>query len=440
MQIDRLSSVPFSPVIYNPKLGDLSHFLAPPYDVIDREQCERLLSKHPYNVVQLILPPSLEAESPSRYLKAARLWEQWLKEGVLVEIEEPSVFVYEQRFLVGKEEKKHLSLLTTIPLSDYEKGLVRPHEQTMLKPKSDRLTLLRLTGAEFGQVHGLLSDETGEWCDLLQSVTTDPVWLRGNLDGVEHTLWRVTDPAFNGEINRLIAQQWLMIADGHHRYETALAFQKEIPEAGKDPNHPANFVGVVLADYQHNATLLPTHRLIRFPNPESAERALQEIRRHFRFDVVNWGGDDEGLREIFAGSQGNPFLFVTQERIWLVTVSGHESSIAKFTEQLPSPLRKVDTAVLHQAVLPVIFAAVGLKPEDLTIDYTHDAATAYYFSQQGGNMAILLRPISLELVREVAEQGYRLPPKTTYFVPKVPSGLVMRKILSHRSKNSDEGG
>jgi uncharacterized protein (DUF1015 family) len=285
-------------------------------------------------------------------------------------------------------------------------------------------------GAELGQVHGLLSDDTGEWHELLRSATSATVWLRGELDDVEHIVWRITDPAFNEEVNRLLARQWLVISDGHHRYETALTFREEVPEAKRDPNHPANFIGIVIADFQRNATVLPTHRLVRFSSFEDVERVLQEVRRHFRSTAVNWGGDEKMLSQIFQNSNGIPFLFAAQGQALLVTVTRFEGGVSQYIQQLPLPLRKVDTAILHQAVLPVVFAAVGLKPSDLTIDYTHDAEFAFWFAQQEGNMAILLRPISPQLVREVAEQGYRLPPKTTYFVPKVPSGLVMRKILS----------
>lgn len=426
---NRLCSVPFHPVIYNPDLGDLSLLLAPPYDVIDRVQCERLLSRHPYNVVRLILPPSLDADEPSRYEKASLLWKQWLKERVLIESEEPSVFVYAQRFSLWGKQKQHLALLTTIPLTDYETGLVRPHEHTMPKPKSDRMNLMRAVGAELGQVHGLISDETGEWNELLNSIVSEPAWLKGELDGVEHIVWKVTDKAFNEEIDRLLSSQWLVIADGHHRYETALAFRDEIADAKVNPNHPSNFVGIVLADYQRNATILPTHRLLRFSNPEDVERVIQGIRQRFHSFETGWDGTDKGLADILTNLQGVSFLVVAQERVLLVTLSGVESAISRYIEQLPPPLRRVDTAVLHQAFLPFVLASVGIKPENLTIDYTHDATAALRFARVEGNMGILLRPIPLELVREVAAKGYRFPPKTTYFLPKVPSGLVMRKIL-----------
>ncbi len=431
----QLLSRPFLPIIYNPDLGDLSPLLAPPYDAIGEEQCAQLLSRHPYNIVRLILPPSLNPDDPLRYQKVASLWEQWLKERVLIELDEPSVFVLAQRFTLNGRQREHLMLLTTIPLCDFDSGLVRPHEHTMPKPKSDRLNLIRSTGAEFSQVHGLLSDEKGEWRQLLQTVTSEPAWLRGELDGTENLVWRITDQAFNDEVNRLLASQWLVIADGHHRYETALAFREEVPEAKLNPDHPANFVGIVLADYQNNALVFPTHRLLHFHDREDAERVLQEIRRRFRVEAIDWGEVEGQLFRVFANPGGTPFLIVAQERVWLITVRGNEGSILQPMEQLPPPLRRVDTAVLHQAILPVVFASAGIKPEDLTVDYTHDAQSAYRFAQMDGNIAILLRPISLELVREVAAQGYRLPPKTTYFVPKVPSGLVMRKILSLERKS-----
>jgi len=429
MAQNRLLSKPFPPVVFNPNLGDLSLLIAPPYDVIGEEECERLLSKHPCNIVRLILPPSLNPDDPMRYQEAADLWEQWLREGVLVELDEPSVFVLAQRFTLGSHLKEHLMLLTTIPLLGFDSGLIRPHEHTMPKPKADRMNLLRSTGAELGQVHGLLSDESGEWNQLLRTVVTEPAWLRGNLNGVENLIWRITDRAFNEEVNRLLATQWLVIADGHHRYETALAFREEVDAAKINPDHPANFIGIVLADYQQNATVLPTHRLLRFRKPEDAERALQEIRRRFFTQPVEWDGSDEQLSQLLESQSGIPFLFAAQERFWLVTVKGTEGSLLQTLEELPLPLRKVDTAVLHQSLLPVVLASAGVKPEDLTVDYTHDARTAYRFAQREGNMAVLLRPIPLELVREVAAQGLRLPPKTTYFVPKIPSGLVMRKIL-----------
>lgn len=430
MAKNKLLSRPFPPVIYNPDLGDLSLLIAPPYDVIDEKQCEQLLSRHPCNVVRLILPPSLYPEDPLRYQKAAALWEEWLRGQVLIELEEPSVFVLLQRFTLNGKQREHLMLLTTIPLSDFESGLVRPHEHTMPKPKSDRLNLLRSTGGEFGQVQGLLDDEKGEWHRLLQTIVTEPVWLRGNLDGVENIVWRITDQAFNEEVNRLLSPQWLVIADGHHRYETALTFREEVPEAKLNPEHPANFIGIVLADYQRNATVLPTHRLLHFHNCEDTERVLQEIRRRFRTEAIEWDGTEEQLSQLFGNLSDIPFLFVAQERIWVVTVSENESNILYALEQIPKPLRRVETAVLHQALLPFILASVSVKPDDLTVDYTHDHKNAYQFAQREGNIAILLRPISLELVREVAAQGYRLPPKTTYFVPKIPSGLVMRKIFN----------
>lgn len=425
----RLQASPFAPTIYNPDLGDLSPMLAPPYDIIDERQCEQFLSRHPYNIVRVILPPSLDSDDPMRYEKSAALWREWLSKGIVVELDEPALFVYLQRFPFSGKLKEQISLIAAMPIFDYETNLVRPHEHTMPKPKTDRLELLKATGTEFGQVHGLISDETGEWNQLLRGIVREPVWLKANLDGVEHIVWRVADREFASEVNRLLAPQCLVIADGHHRYETAFSFRREVPEAIGNNEHPANFISIVLADYQRNATILPTHRLFQFPSQEFAERVLQEIHRRFWAEEVDWDGSEERLEQIFENCQGVPLVFVAQNQSTLVKITGIEGSISHFIEQLPQPLRKVDTAVLHQSLLPVIFASVGLKPEDLKVYYTHDANFAHDFSQQEGNIAILLRPIPVELVREVAAQGYRLPPKTTYFVPKVPSGLVMRKIL-----------
>ncbi len=430
MKSHRLQVSPFTPVIYNPQLNNLSLLIAPPYDVISEEQCKQLLSIHPYNIVRVILPPFLDADDPKRYEKAANLWRQWLKEGILVELDKPSLFVYSQRFSLDKEVKEHLSLIALMPLYDYETNLVRPHEQTMPKAKSDRLELLRVTKAEFGQVQGLVSDETGDWDKLLRAIAKEPAWLKASLDGVENSLWQVSDREFAEEVNRLLANQWLVIADGHHRYETALSFRNEISEAATNPNHPANLISIVIADYQRNATVLPTHRLFRFPNHELVQRVIKEVRHKFWSEEIEWDKSDESLSQIWSNYRNAFSIFASQDKVLLVTVTGIEGAVSHFLEQLPPPLRRVDTAILHQSILPIVFASVGVKPEDLKVDYTHDANVAYDFAQQEGNLAILLRPIPLELVREVASRGYRLPPKTTYFVPKIPSGLVMRKILN----------
>jgi hypothetical protein len=207
-----------------------------------------------------------------------------------------------------------------------------------------------------------------------------------------------------------------------------LAFRKELPEAQSDPDHPANFVGIILADYQRNATVLPTHRLFRFAQPESVERLLRELMRRFRTVNANWDGTDEGLERLLAEAPTVSFLIVAQERVKQVFVYGFESGVAQALEQLPPPLRKVDTAVLHHAVLPIVMAGAGIAPESVTVSYTQDAQNAHAFAQDEGCLAVLLRPVPLDLVREVAAQGYRLPPKTTYFIPKAPSGLVMRRL------------
>lgn len=446
MTFGRLRAVPFRPVIFNPALADLSQLIAPPYDIIDEATCEVLLARHPYNIVRLILPPSLYGRQTTRYDDAALIWQQWRKDGILLEIDEPSLFVSVQRFPWRGGSREHWVLLATIPLMGYSTGFIRPHEQTMPQPKSDRLTLLRAMGAELSQVHGLLSDETGEWTRLLQTATQGDAWLKATLDGVEHLVWRVTDSTFAEAVNSFLSSQWLVIADGHHRYETALTFRAELPEAQADPNHPANFVSIVLADCQRNATVLPTHRLLRFQDQESVERVLREWMRRFRTITVNWDGSDEMAEQLltnsdslFATASRRPiapsshrpivtFLLVAQERVKQAFVYGFESDVAHALEQLPPPLRGVDTAILHHGVLPVIMAGAGVVPEQVAIDYTHSAATANTFAQQDNCLAILLRPIPPQTVRDIAQHGLRLPPKTTYFFPKAPSGLIMRQI------------
>lgn len=429
MKPPTVTVVPFCPVTFNPDLADLSDLIAPPYDTIDDEICRSLLNRHPHNIVRLILPQTISPPSSDPYGAAARLWREWFRQKVLIESDEPSLFIYVQRFLWRGKLQEHRFLLGAMALVGYETGLVRPHEETMTRVKADRLKLLEATGVEFSQVHALLSDETGEWNNLLGEAMRGTEWLRVKMDGVEHFLWRLNDPEFLRGANHLLSSQWLVIADGHHRYETALAFQKRVIRKGDDADHPANFIGTLIADYQQNAMTLPTHRLLSFSEQEGVERVIGEVARRFPTVDAEWDGTEEGVERIFGDEKGIPFLFVAQGRVKRVLIRGIERELEEALRGFPPILRRVDTIILHRFVLPFVMAGAGIRKGTVHLSYTPDARVAKEFSEGEGRLAILVRATPPSLVRAIAQQGLRLPPKTTYFFPKAPSGLIMRRVI-----------
>ena len=377
------------------RVGDLSRVIAPPYDVITPEEQEALYARSPWNVIRLILP-----REEDRGASASRTLRAWVDERVLVRDPEPALYLYAQEYtLPDGSRRRRDGVLCRLRLEAFARAVVRPHERTLPGPKADRLRILRATGANLSAIFGLYA-RPGEAVRDLLDVREQPLLdLRGG-----HRLWRITDPARVERFVGALANETIVIADGHHRYETALAYRDE-----QRGNEAAEWVLAYLVNMEEEGVvILPTHRLVRGPIPPAAE-VLAGVAPWF--DVVA----AEGARRA-----GEIDLVVPGHRHRLRVRPGAPDALPG----VPAAVRKLDIAVLHELVLS---RALGLGVDRL--DYTHDDRDAVARVERGEfSAAFLLNAPTIGQVRDVCFAGDLMPEKSTYFYPKLASGLVFSPV------------
>ncbi|MCS7065779.1 MAG: DUF1015 domain-containing protein [Fimbriimonadales bacterium] len=385
--------------------------VAPPYDVIDEGQRAQLASLSPHNIVHLTLPEGGEG----RYQRAHQLLEHWLAEGVLQPDPEPALYRYSQQFtdpLTGSARMRtgYFVLLHTEP---YERGVVLPHEQTFPRFKEDRFRLLEATRTHLEAIFGLY-EPTPALQEALAGVLWEPIaHLEGDElpEGHQHRLERLTHPVAVARIERAFDETRIWIADGHHRYETALRFGQQYGSDGS----PERFLPILLVPIDDpGLVILPTHRILSQlpPGVPGDWRARLEP----DFDVQSASPDT--LPDRVLASNGEAIGFLWREGAWLVRPRAFEPVAG-----VPDALTRLDAWWLHERLMP----ALGYGSVD--IRYTRFAQEALDAVRQGeGAAAFLLSPPSIAALQQVAQAGGRMPHKSTYFYPKVLSGLVMWRV------------
>ena len=401
------------------RTGGLQNVVAPPYDVIDAEQRARLESRSPYNVVQIDLPTG---EHP--YESAARLFEQWQSEGVIVQDDEPAIYALEQQYS-GPDgtPRTRRGFLARVRVEEYGPGRIRPHERTHPGPREDRLRLTRATKANLSPIFSLFDDPEGTaTAPLHDAMSGEPFGQATDEDGTVNRIWRITDPTTIEKITGALIDTELLIADGHHRYETARVYAEEI--GGEGPQRYVLMDLVALED--PGLTVFPTHRLLRNLRPDQHETLANAIRRDFDLerlettaelappasDRITFGYIDSHLRQPFR-------LTLKDQAIADKALADHAA-----------PYRRLDTAVLEALILK---GALGMTDEDIDhlegLGYARDFDNALELVQNGEyDVAFFVAPTPIGRVREVAAAGESMPPKSTYFFPKVPTGLVFNRL------------
>jgi uncharacterized protein (DUF1015 family) len=402
------------------QLDALGAVTAPPYDVIDEEGRARLEAAHPHNAVRLILPR--DVEPGDRYRQAQATFEQWQADGILV-ADAPHLYVYRTAFTDDEGRARHMTgVVGALELSAPGDGVL-PHERTMAKAKSDRLDILRSTRANLDPIW-MLSAASG-LSQLLEPAVQggEPAASCVDEDGAEHCLFPVSGDIV-GRIRQAIAAAPLVIADGHHRYETALAYRDEQREAGVDDPGAERIMAFVVELAEEQLFVQPIHRLILGATGHFVGK-LNTVA-----EVEPMGPNNpDGVRHLMAemgrtegfGLVAGPGLALLQPRL---------RELQAGLERLPDALWEVDTAILEVMLGKLyVMREVQRMPDDIVIDFRHDAlAVAEMVAKGAIGAAILLRPVSVAAIRTVAEAGLRMPPKTTFFQPKPLTGLVFRSL------------
>ena len=429
---------PFRGLRYDPKhVGALSQVIAPPYDVIDAALQETLYQRHPANVIRIELnreEPG-DDERTNKYTRAARFLADWRSQGVVMQEPAAALYVYHQEFEV--EGRRHLrrGVMARVRLERFGTGNIHPHEETMSGPKQDRLLLTRACRANLSQVFGLYPDGQGEVQEVLDAAVAGqpPLEATDHL-GVRSWMWPLTDEAIAAKVAGLLGPKPVFIADGHHRYETACNYRDEIAAANGGslpPDHPANFVLMMLVGMSDpGLVVLPTHRLFLEPSVATAAELASRLGACFTCEAAGRGpaAAAEVWERIEAeGHQGTLGLHTAGDGAWTlarITPAG----VARMEQVAPehSPAwRALGVSILHRLVVGDLLGAAKIP----TPGYVH-LVREVVDGLAGGKypFAALVMPASVDDIRTVSETGERMPAKSTYFYPKLASGLVFNPL------------
>jgi uncharacterized protein (DUF1015 family) len=409
---------PLRTLRYEPSaVGSLEDVIAPPYDVIDAELRAQLAARSPYNVVEIDLPPS--------YAEAAATMADWREHGVLVREDEPAVWVLRQDYDAPDGRRRtRTGVLARVRVEEYGPGRIRPHERTHPGPKQDRLELTRATRTNLSPIFSLFPDHDGAAARAMEQISAaEPFAAAADLDGTENTLWRSGDEDLVAELQMALADAELLIADGHHRYETARVYAEEV---GGDGEH--RYVLMLLCSLSDPGLLVfPTHRLLTGLKDDTPKQlAIREVLTR-DFEVEQLG--DVSELEPPAGPVAFGYMDSFHKQPYRVTLK--DKSIAdRALIGMPEPYCRLDTAVLEALVLR---GALEMTEDDIShlngLNYSKDLDDAIDAVRTGrADAGFFMRATPVDQVREVAETGESMPPKSTYFYPKVPTGLVFNPL------------
>jgi len=437
---------PFRALRYNQAQVSAQDVVTQPYDKITPAMQQAYYQRSPYNLVRIILRmPELFDGEGDLYTNAARDFAEWRRNGVLAQERQPCIFAYSQRFGVPGQPgvvRERRGFIALGELHDYSQGVVFRHEQTLSKPKSDRLNLLRATRAHFGQIFMLYSDPArsaeGVLFDEGSAGETLPDIEVTDEYGVVHRVWKITDPAKINLVATGLEDKKLIIADGHHRYETALNYAKErgAPRAAESTER--NSAGVPQPAYPEAAAMmtfinmdseglviLPTHRVVFELTGFDASRFLEAARPYFEIEELAERDPGAAMARLSAAGGKTAFVAVTGKGWHLLTAK--PEPIAEALKAVPARQRQLDIVQLHSLVLEKLLGISQEAIRDQThLRYLRDAAEAADQVGRGeANVAFLMNPVTMEQLREVAFAGEVMPQKSTDFYPKLLSGLAI---------------
>jgi uncharacterized protein (DUF1015 family) len=427
---------PFRALRYHPDRVTLSQVVTQPYDKISPEMQERYYASSPYNLVRIILGKknASDHEGDSPYSRAAGYLGEWHREGIFLQDAEPSIYFYSQRFGVpgGAGELERHGFIALGRVEDYSAQIVFRHEQTLAKPKADRLDLLRATRAHFGQLFMLYSDPAGEIEGALAHGTSADMETRDEY-GVLHRVWKLSDPDVIGLMQGKMRDKKLIIADGHHRYETALNYRNERraasaspPDGSKSALYEFAMMTFVNMD-SPGLVILPTHRVVHGLPSFSADAFRDGARAYFSVEEVDAAIDATRARGILheASQTGTALLAVTANRAFLLDEP--KALGAPIFAGLSLRQQSLDVVQLHKCLLEGV---LGISEEAIrnqqNIRYCREAEDALAQVRSGSaNVAFLMNPVRMQQVRDIAFAGEVLPQKSTDFYPKLLSGLCI---------------
>ena len=432
---------PFRGIHYNQSLiKDISTVICPPYDIISPQLRQDLYQRSQHNFVRLEYSRELpqDTATDNKYTRSAVTLEQWLNANILMRDQAPAIYLHNHYFTYQGKEYKRRGMIARVRLEEWEKMVVRPHEGTLSEPKTDRLSLLWALQANTSPVLALFEDEGGVSPVLQAQEKTEPMIGLSGYDGERHYVWAINEP---GEIDRIcgsLANKPLYIADGHHRYESALTYQRERRNYSQSttPEDAFNFVMMTLVDFSDpGLMILPPHRLVRGITKTTLNALASRLESFFEIDMVpaSTPGVWQQVDDLLSHGQ------VSQDRLvifglmpeHLLVLRVRDLNAAK--EMMPyfhSELyKRFIVSVVDHIILERILG-LSITSEESVLAYSYDRQDAVNkVLDQEYQLALLLSPVKAEQIKAIADAGDRMPRKSTYFYPKAPAGLVLYRLV-----------
>jgi len=415
---------PFKAIHFNTNLVDLSKVVAPPYDVISKQLQDDLYRKSPNNIVRLDLN-----REPNPYPAAATEMERMLKEGILVQDDEPAIYPCFQTFRTlegGKVTRR--GFISWIKLEPFEAGVVLPHERTLSKPKEDRLNLMIATRAMFSQIFGLYGDPGKKLEKEYDRLKDGTPLLDADFDGVNNKVYRITDSAILKTFQKLMSKLPVYIADGHHRYETALEYQKMMHASAPDRKGDQAYDHVMMYFtniFDAGLVVYPTHRIVHSLKTFDPTKLVETIKTYFELAPQT---DIDVLAASLSSAGAYSFgLILPQKKYFLMKLKAGADVLSIVKDNVPPPVKRLDVALLHDYVLrQTLDISKDAQEKKLNINYTIDRHEVDEVVQSGkAQLGFILNSTKVEQVREVADAGAVMPQKSTYFYPKLLSGMLL---------------
>jgi uncharacterized protein (DUF1015 family) len=426
--------IPFNGLIYNKaKIKDIENVMSPPYDIISDEMQEKLYKKHPYNFVRLILGKQFpdDTDNHNRYTRAKDFFDSWIKDSIFIQYDKPAIFAYKISYKIKNQTKTMNGFFTLLKLdADYK--TVKAHEKTLSKPKADRLNLMRECYANLEPIQLLYIDEEDKIREKIDNSLNAPIFDIKGYDGFNHKIWKIDDEKIISFVQNQLKNKILFIADGHHRYQTAINYANELKEKKKitDGNAPFNYRMVILANlFDEGLAILPTHRLIKKSDID-INKTIDNLKDLFYVEekiTKNQKDVAKKIKKNLETLKDHKFALYTKGRYFVLTLKD-DNIMEKYAIDKSKVWRTLDVSILHKIILE---SFMGISQENIEdyVKYTRMDEEAIQLVDEGKfGYSFFMNPTKIEELKSVAEAGEHMPQKSTYFLPKMLSGLVIYKM------------
>lgn len=411
------------------KAGDIKALCCPPYDIISEEERLGYIAENEYNVIRLELP----REGGDVYAQAGETLDLWRERGILIHEDKPAVYIYEEEFNAGNRRKSIKGIIARVKVEEFSKGVILPHEFTLSKAKTDRFNLMKATNCNFSQIYALYMDDEHTTLKTIDALSKgEPAAAFTDSDRITHRLWIITDEKAIEKLCGDFTDRKLYIADGHHRYETALNYRNYCRENGiSKEGDPQDYQMIYLVDMEHpGLVVFPTHRMVRDIEGFDKKAVLRACEEYFEITAFKDASNINSELKKQYDKGNKAFCFYCGKGEWYLLVLRDISVMKDELPELSPASQQLDVSVLHTLVLE---KALGIDKENMAnqinLTYTKSFEEAVTEVDKGRfNCSFILNPTRVTEIRDVASAGEKMPQKSTYFYPKMITGMVMNDL------------